>query len=148
MRSSRMHTARSSTPPWNRPPGPGTPLDQAPACLAGLQGGGIPACLAGGIPACLAGLQGGWYPNMPCRSPGPHTGGRLRGLARGFSRPTPSGDVSRPTPGGVSQHALRQNPPPYPQLTATAVGGTHPTGMNSCNNNMFYSLFFTKKYLD
>ena len=51
------------------------------------------------------------------------------------SRPTPKGElegsgqggVSRPTPkggGGVSQHALR--------LTATAAGGTHPTGMYSC----------------
>ena len=40
--------------------------------------GGIPVCLAGGIPACLAaGLGGG--------SPGPHPGGKLRGLARGGS---------------------------------------------------------------
>ena len=31
-----------------------------PCLAAGLQGGAIPACIAGGIPACLAtGLQGG-----------------------------------------------------------------------------------------
>ena len=125
----------------------------------------------------------GWYPSMPCRSPGSHPEGKLRGLAGrgglqahtqgrssgiwpgevsrptprrklkglawGVSRPTPGG-VSRPTPGGclqvhtqggclqahtkgelgVSQHALRQTPPP--QQMATAAGGTHPTGMHSC----------------
>ena len=119
---------------------------------------------------CLSVHMGG-YPSMPCRSqgwvvvfqhalqfsrggsPGPHPGGRLRGLAggvsrpttRGVSRPTPRGElgslargVSRPTPRGVSrpttrgvvsQHALRQTPS---QLMATAAGGTHPTGMHSC----------------
>ena len=99
---------------------------------------------------------------MPCRyrgvsRPTPR-GGKLRDLAggvsrltpEGVSRPTPGG-VSRPTPGGspgshpggspgphlggcVSQHALRQTP----QWTATAAGGTHPTGMNSC-----ISMFWT-----
>ena len=116
-------------------------------------GGGIPACIAGGIPACLAaGLQEGWYPSMPCRFPGPHPGGKLRGLARGVSpgpyprgmlrdlawgvsrptqwvsRPTPRG-VSRPTPGvGGCIPAYTEADPP----TATAVGGTHPTGIHSC----------------
>ena len=49
------------------------------------------------------------------------------------SRPTPGGGFSRPTPRGVgvSQHALRQTP--SPQLMATAVGSTHPTGMHSCS---------------
>ena len=105
---------------------------------------------------------GRWYPSMPCRSspgphpgwrlkgsglggsPGPHPGGKLRGLAWGVSPgPHPGGEmrgldggVSRPTPGEcVSQHALRQSPPP-PQQTATATGGTHHTGMHSC----FYSI--------
>ena len=32
--------------------------------------------------------------------------------------------------GVVSQHALRQTPPP--RETATAADGTHPTGMHSC----------------
>ena len=80
---------------------------------------------------------------MPCRFPGPHPGGKLRGLAWGISRPTPrggslkvhtqgglqahtQGDPTAHTQGGVSQHALRQTPP-----TATAAGGTHPTGMHS-----------------
>ena len=37
--------------------------------------------------------------------PGPHQGGgKLRGLAWGASRPTPR---------GVSEHALRQTPPPH-----------------------------------
>ena len=71
-----------------------------PACLAaGLQGVcAIPACIAGGIPACLAtGLQG--------VVPG------LRGLLQGV--PAPGGSA----PGGsapreVSQHVLRQTPPP------------------------------------
>ena len=40
--------------------------------------------------------------------------------------------------GSVSQHALRQIPPPQsrpPQQTATAADGTHPTGMHSsCSN--------------
>ena len=83
------------------------------------QGGGIPACLAGGIPACLAGLQG-VYPSMLCRYPDPHPGGSLRGLAGGVSRPTPRVEVQGsgqegspgPHPGGGSQHALRQIPPP------------------------------------
>ena len=95
----------------------------------------------------------GWYPNIPCRSPGPHPRGKLRGLAwggiqahnQGSLQAHTSGDlqahtqgsllahtqgVSRPTPRGKSQHALRQTPPP--QQMATAVGGTHPTGMHSC----------------
>ena len=97
---------------------------------------------------------GGWYPSMPCRwypsmpcrspggSPGPHPGGKLRGLARGVSRPTPGG-VSRPTLEGspsshggcVSQHALRQAP-----QTATAEGGTHPTGMHSSYDHLIVGL--------
>ena len=97
-----------------------------PACLAA--GGGIPACIAGGIPACLAaggvGQQGGWV----------HTQGKLRGLTRGGSMPTPGG-VQAHTRGCISQHALRQTPP-SPVWTATAAGGTHPTGMHSC-----YDLF-------
>ena len=58
-------------------------------------------------------VSGGCYSRMPCRSPGPHPGGslrgletpapkgKLRGLARGVSRPTPGRGVSRPTPGRV-----------------------------------------------
>ena len=69
-------------------------------------------------------------------SPGPHSGGKLEGSGlgrspgphRGDLRSTPKGGVYRPHP-GVSQHALRQT---RPNQTATAVGGTHPTGMHSC----------------
>ena len=49
----------------------------------GVGGGVIPACIAGGMPACLAGIKEG--------SPGPHPGGKLRGLARGVSRPIHGG---------------------------------------------------------
>ena len=43
------------------------------------------------------------YPSMPCRFPGPHPGGKLRGLARGVSRPTPGGllPVGVPAPRGI-----------------------------------------------
>ena len=62
-------------------------------------------------------------------------GGVVSQHALQVSRPTPrgklrglvGGGVSRPTLGGVSQHALRQTPP-----TATAATGMHPTGMHSC----------------
>ena len=83
-------------------------------CSRSPGGCAIPACIAGGIPACLAtGLGGG----------GPGPGGCL--LPGGAW----SGGV--PGPGGlVSQHALRQTPPPGEM--ATAADGTHPTGMRSC----------------
>ena len=96
---------------------------------------------------------------MRCLGPDPV--GRFGGLAwggggsvqvhtwEGVSRPTLGGGLSRPTPGrgvqaqaqgvsrprpggGVSQHALRQTP----HQTATAAGGTHPTGMHSCEYNL------------
>ena len=67
----------------------------------------------------------------------PHPGGKLRGLAwGGISRPTPRG-VSRSTPRGVypSMHWGRRPPP-----TATAAGGTHPSGMHSCHHSFCSSL--------
>ena len=108
---------------------------------------------------------GGWYPSMPCRFPGPHPGGMLRGLSRGVSRPTPKGEVegsglggfsrhtpggcvSRPTPRGVSPGphpggcipaCTEADPPP----TATAAGGTHPTGMHSCYLLFFHFIYFS-----
>ena len=76
-------------------------------------------------------FTGGWYPSMPCRSPGPHPGGKLRGLPwGGGSRPTPRGEVegsglgglqahtqgggvfSRPTPGGYPSMHWGRHPPP------------------------------------
>ena len=89
-----------------------------PACIvggipawlaAGLQGGGIPACIAGGIPACLAaGLQGGGIPACLAGFQAHTQGGSLGGSDWGVSRPTPIGEVegdlarvvSRPTPKG------------------------------------------------
>ena len=62
-----------------------------------------------------------------------HTRGVSRPTPGGFSRPTPGGGVSRPTPRGwgewISQHALRQA---SPEQMATAVDGTYPTGIHSC----------------
>ena len=46
----------------------------------------------------------------------------------GVSRPTPGG-VSRPRPGGCIPACNEADTPPQ---TATAAGGTHPTGMHSC----------------
>ena len=53
-------------------------------------------------------------------SPGPHPRGKLRGYGQGVSRPTPKGKLRGIWPGGspghtwggLSQHALRQTPPP------------------------------------
>ena len=108
----------------------------------------------------------GWYPSMPCRFPGPHPGGKLRGLARGVSRPTPRG-ISRPTcrwspgphpggspgphPGGLQAHTwwdlqvhtqggVSQHALRQSPPTATAAGDTHPTGMPSCWKS-FYPYF-------
>ena len=76
-----------------------------------IGGGWYPSMHCRWYPSMPCRSPGGWYPSMPCRSQGPHLGG-----------------VSRPTPWGVSQHALRQTP----QQMATAVGSMHPTGMHSC----------------
>ena len=118
-------------------------------CLSTGGGCAIPACIAGGIPACLAaGVQGGWYPSMPCRFPGSHPRGKFRGIWPGGSPgPHPRGKLrgiwSRPTPKGPGGFLLLGRcllgggcllqgvwgPP----VTATAEGGTYPTGMHSCS---------------
>ena len=113
-----------------------------PTCLAaGLHEGAIPACIAGGIPVCLAaGLPGGQGFSRPTpkgeveggSGPGPHPRGKLRGI---WSRPTAKGEVEGDLVWGVpawgryacSRGCLVETPP-----TATAAGGTHPTGMHSC----------------
>ena len=97
----------------------------------------------------------GWYPSMPCRFPGPHPGGKFRGIWPGLGggspgphprgklrgiwlgeSPAPHPEGSAPGGGGVcSQGASAWSrgevwrPPPR---TATAADGTHPTGMHSC----------------
>ena len=84
--------------------------------------GAIPACIAGGIPACLAtGLQGVCLVLGGVSTLG--EGGLLQGVV-----------CSR---GLVSQHELRQT---SQEETATAVDGTHPTGMHSCFNFVFNGL--------
>ena len=90
-----------------------------PACLAGLRGGVIPACLAGFQAHTQGGGGGGELDMSGGESPGPHPGGRLRGLARGVSRPTPGGCIPACTEAD-----------PY-HLMATAAGGMPPTGMHS-----------------
>ena len=89
-----------------------------------LQGGAIPACIAGGIPACLAGgcypsMHCRWYPSMPCRGRGAWSGGVCtEGVCSGWV----------PGLGGL----LPGDAWWRPLQTATAAGGTHPTGMHSC----------------
>ena len=114
--------------------------------------GSIPAYIAGGIPVCLAvwGLvsQHALQVSRPTPrgevegsglgkgSPGTHPGGGevegsglggLQAHTGGISRPTPGRRGSPgPHPGGIP--ACTEADPPM----ATAVGGTHPTGMHSC----------------
>ena len=87
-------------------------------------GGGLSrtACIAGGIPACLVGIQGrGVVSQHPLQMVSQHA---LHGRGEGV--------VSRPTPGGGCIPACTEAYSPAP-WTATAAGGTHPTGMHSCN---------------
>ena len=94
----------------------------------------------GGIPACLAaGLH--W--------------GVVSQHALQVSRPTPKGEVEGSGLGGLHAHTWGVSPGPHPggvcvcpsmhwgrppPMTATAAGGTHPTGMHSCFNSMLKEL--------
>ena len=114
-------------------------------CLCVHRGGGIPACIADGIPACLAAALQGVVSQHALQVSRPTPKGEVGGLARGglqahtqgglqahnwgVSRPTPRGVVSRPTPGECIPAYTEADTPP---MTATAAGGTHPTGMHSC----------------
>ena len=90
---------------------------------------------------------------MPCRFPGPHPGGKLRGLVGGgvVSRPTPKTEVEGSGLGDLQAYTQRgESPGPHPGGSpgphpggcipacseadppmATAAGSTHPTGMHS-----------------
>ena len=85
-------------------------------------GGGIPACIAGDIPACLAagGVLSQHALQEGCLLPG---GAWSRGAALG----------GVPGLGGACSQGVCSwwRPPPR---TATAAGGTHPTGMHSCSH--------------
>ena len=86
-------------------------------CLPVHRGGGVQAQAQGKVSP-----QGVSMPRGVCLGgcPGPGPRG-VSAWGRGLS-----------TPRGVSQHALRQTPPP--KHTATAAGSMHPTGMHSCYN--------------
>ena len=73
---------------------------------------------------------------MPCRSPGPHPGGRLRGLAGASPGPYPGGklrglvgEVSRPTPSwevegsgwGVCPGGVYKGDPPYGNVWVVCI---------------------------
>ena len=74
---------------------------------------------------------GGWYPSMPCRFPGPHPGGKLRGIwVGGVSRPTPKGEVEGDLARGCLQaHTWGGSPGPLPGgcLQAHTSGVSKPT---------------------
>ena len=74
-------------------------------------GGGIPACIVGGIPAYLAAGLWGVVSQHALHVSRPTPREKLRGLARGVSRPTPGG-VSRPTPTEVCIPACTEADPP------------------------------------
>ena len=67
-------------------------------------GGGIPACLAGGIPTGFRGEA--VYPSMPCRFPGPHPRESLRHLVGegGSPGPHPGGSWGVWSGGGLQAH--------------------------------------------
>ena len=64
----------------------------------------------------------GWYPSMPCRSPGPHPRGKLRGLAWGGSPgPHPGGVLQAHTGGYTSMHWGRHPPSRWLLLRAVRI---------------------------
>ena len=77
---------------------------------------------------------GGWYPSMSCRSPGPHPGGRLRGLAGGSPGPHPGGKLKGlafggwpgPHPGRRLRGPAGGSPGPHPRGSP----GPHPWGVS------------------
>ena len=114
----------------------------------------------------------GGYPSMPfSRSPGgvvsqhalqvsrPTPRGKFRGIwPEGVSRPTPKGEVEgdlargvpRPTPRGVCSGGGVPGPGDVcgdPLGMATAAGGTHPTGMHSCDSNKLITKVIYKRTL-
>ena len=107
----------------------------------GVEGSAIPACIAGGIPACIAGFQAytqrgslggsGWGEGVSRSTakgklrgsgPGPHPRRKFRGIWLGGCL----------LPGGCLWGCLLWGGGGDPLVTATAAGGTHPTGMHSC----------------
>ena len=72
--------------------------------------GGIPAFIAGASQHALQQVSRGvWYPSIPCRFPGPHPSGKLRGIWPGGSPgPHPRGKLRGIRPrGGLQAHTQR-----------------------------------------
>ena len=61
-----------------------------------------------------------WYPSMPCRSPDPHPGRKLRGLACGGLQAHTQGEVEGSSLGGLQAHM------------GGGVPGTQPGGLPAC----------------
>ena len=55
--------------------------------------------------------RGWWYPSTPCRSPGPHPGGKLRGLAWGGLQAHIGGVSPGPHPEGGIPACTEADPP-------------------------------------
>ena len=87
-------------------------------------------------------MQCRWYPSIPCRSPDPHPGGKLRGLAWGSPGPHPGWGVSSgPHPGGIPACAeARHLPPP--------ADGYCRGWYASYWNAFLFFFFFFKYYLE
>ena len=74
--------------------------------------------------------EGGLYPSMPCRFPGPHPGGKLRGLVRARSPgPHPRGKLRGLAWGGLQAHTGGSPGPRLVGLQAHTQGGCIP----ACN---------------
>ena len=83
-------------------------------------------------------LQGGVYTSMPCRFPGPHPRGSLKGLAWGVGglQAQTQGESPGPDLGGVSQHALRQ----------TSPADSYCCGRYASYWNTFLCIFFLRQF--
>ena len=94
-------------------------------------------------------LSGGWYPSMPGRSPGPHPGGKLRGLAGGSPGQHPGGGGSpSPHPGvGVCIPACTEADTPSPssglllRVVRILLACILVSVLSFLNTVVFYSLF-------
>ena len=131
--------------PCSRSPGDGVLSQHALQVSRPTPGGGSSGgCGQGGLQAHT---QGGSWGDLARGVSRPTPKGEVEGICLGgVSRPTPKGKlrgiclggVSRPTPGGSpGPHLVGVYPSmhwgrPLPIPTATAAGGTHPTGMHSC----------------
>ena len=81
---------------------------------------------------------GEWYPSMPCRFPGPHPGGKLRGIWPEGRSPGPHSrlQVSRSTPRREVEGDLARGEVSRPTLKGEVEGdraggspGPHPGGI-------------------